>query len=284
MKPLNKILTKKFLEEQFDLKKSSDDISIEFKITKPLIKKYIKLYDIIEYFKCKICGTDINLFKINKKGKICTHNMCCSCKKESFSRTYREPGKGADKSKQTRLKRYGKFNPFVNVVKIKETSLARYGVSCTLLKGGRRRYSKISQELFWSVYNQLLEELKDLTCFAEECGEFSFINAINNKNYSLDFFIFDINFAIEFNGNYWHCLNFSKEEMHLRPFKFNQNVTVKDVWDKDEERDNIFNQLGIYCFNIIQSEYLKDKQFWVDYIVEEINELYNYKKQIGEIK
>lgn len=64
----------------------------------------------------------------------------------------------------------------------------------------------------------------------------------DNGYYFLDFYIPEINLAIEFYGDYWHCnpSRFSAEDIHP-----NYRITAKEIWRLNEERkQDITNKLN----------------------------------------
>jgi len=74
-------------------------------------------------------------------------------------------------------------------------------------------YSKISQELFWKLFNLIKKDFNGIyfaTLDKNKCLDSSkynneyMIKRSDNKYAFLDFYIKDINKAIEFDGDYWH--------------------------------------------------------------------------------
>lgn len=91
------------------------------------------------------------------------------------------------------IERYGselgeaKYNDYVNKIRYSEHN---------------RYYSKISQELFWKLYNKI-ETNRDMIKFAELNGEqFFYPNKEWRKVFPVDFKLG--NKIIEFDGDYWH--------------------------------------------------------------------------------
>ena len=95
------------------------------------------------------------------------------------------------------------------------------------LNGG---YSKISITLFDKLKSILSP--KNYTIFY---GENEYFFNTNGHFYLVDFFIKDLNIAIEFNGDVWHAnpLLFKEDD---RPFPFDKKYTSKDIWERDSER------------------------------------------------
>jgi hypothetical protein len=81
-----------------------------------------------------------------------------------------------------------------------------------------RNYSKISQELFIEVYNQLNWDIDDIF-FATLCRDGKILDDGTNKEYIfktevsyrlIDFYIPSLNCSIEYDGDWWHNNNFYK--------------------------------------------------------------------------
>jgi hypothetical protein len=100
------------------------------------------------------------------------------------------------------------------------------------------RYSKISQELFWYVYNKL-DNKTDNIYFAELNEEYMFFPWLNDLN------IIEVDFKhgnkiIEFDGDYWH----SKPEQI----------------EKDILRDKYLISKGYNILRVKESDYKNDKE------------------------
>lgn len=112
-------------------------------------------------------------------------------------------------------------------------------------------YSKVSQELFWEIYNKIKNDYNEIY-FAtlyngvmDESGKNHEYKVPTSKSYKkLDFYVRDINKAIEFVGTYWHSIN-------------NKKYTE----EKDIIRENqIIESIGCKILNIKEQDYYKDKQ------------------------
>lgn len=298
-------IKKDFLLEQFLLKKSIFDIAKELNISEHSLRNIcdkFKIRDFI-YHKCKYCGTETNLkYKIVNNITI-LHDVCCNCsilhintfkdfslqkqqeinekRKQTCQKRYGLNGRPrtqvtTEKIRITKEKRYGngKYN---NLEKQKQTMLDRYGVDhssklCTTEKG----YSKISQELFWEIYNNLPEDLKQHTYFAELNQEFSCFNKDAGLGYKYDFVITNIKFCIEFQGCYWHAnpLVFDINETTII-----HNKTVRDIWSHDELKEYYLTEkYGYDLLEVWDNEYLENKQKTIDDMLYAI--YWNYRKYI----
>jgi hypothetical protein len=112
-------------------------------------------------------------------------------------------------------------------------------------------YSKVSQELFWGIYKELEDTYKEIY-FAtlndgirDDSGSNHEYKVKTKDSYKkLDFYIKDINKAIEFQGTYWHSIN-------------NKNYTD----EKDITREKqIIDSIGCKILNIKEQDFYKNKQ------------------------
>jgi len=192
-----------------------------------------------------------------------------------------------EKTKQTKLEKYGDEN-YCNakqivktkkerygdkyeliVDKIKKTNLEKYGVSSTFFKS-RDFYSKISQELFWSIYNQLPKELQGHTYFAELNKEFHKYDEIQKKSYFYDFVINNKKICIEFNGDIYHANPqlFSETDC---PNPYNKLLTAKEIWEFDNQKNNILLNNNFIVMIVWEKEYRKNKQKTIETCLKYIN-------------
>ena len=102
-------------------------------------------------------------------------------------------------------------------------------------------YSEISQKLFNSIYEKIRQEYKDIyfaTLGFEPFNEYMVHDPEMGKNYFLDFYVKDVNRAIEFDGYYWH----------------DKLGTQK----KDQERETRLKCLGYDILRIKERAYRED--------------------------
>jgi hypothetical protein len=191
------------------------------------------------------------------------------------------------KTIDTCLIKFGCINPAQNKeiqLQMKNTMLERYGVPHNFCLQGERGYSKISQELFWSIYNELNENLKKNIYFSELNQEYfirvlnSFKNyyKINQTLYFLDFAIKynDKKFCIEFNGDLWHANpNIYKAKDH--PLSFDRTISCEDIWLKDKIKEENIIQSDFYLWHIWEKDYCSDKEYWKNLFLKEINIFYS---------
>lgn len=97
-------------------------------------------------------------------------------------------------------------------------------------------YSKISQKLFWQIFENLSEDLRIECKFAEYMGEQ--MVKIWKDNISVIFLDFKIrNIVIEFQGTYWHKFDNVKEKDALK-LKHLQNYNYKVLYIEQKDFEN----------------------------------------------
>lgn len=175
---------------------------------------------------------------------------------------------------ESNIKKYGlslgkiKYNDFVKRMKY-TNSFQYYLDKCegdiktaeTLFskKNGfkNKRYSKISQELFWEIYNQLNQ--KEHVYFGELNREFGSYDTNHKRYYWYDFVDTINKKCIEFNGIYFHA----KPDIYLDIINecnnSNKIQVIKDIWNYDKEKINWIESLGYNVKNIWEDEYKHDK-------------------------
>lgn len=113
----------------------------------------------------------------------------------------------------------------------------------------KRYYSKISQELFWGLYNKI-DEGRDLVKFAELNGEqFFYPNEEWGRVFAVDFKFG--NKIIEFDGDYWH----NREDTKLI----------------DKKRDEYLTNKGYQVLRVLESEYRNDAGLIIEKCLSFIN-------------
>jgi len=155
------------------------------------------------------------------------------CKKVSYSN-----------SVEGYIERYG---PIVGPIKRQERFTQ-------LIINGRflKNYSKISQELFWSIYEQIDEFEKSKCYFAELNEEHVFYT------YQNDIYVISVDFKfenkiIEFDGDFWHSSTKQKERDILRDcFLISKGYEVLRIPELDYKNDK--KQIIEKCINFIKNE------------------------------
>ena len=144
------------------------------------------------------------------------------------------------------------------------------GKAFNIKNSGYSYASKISQELFWNVYNRLPKNLQDEVKFSSLNREKFF--KMENKNIALDFYISSLKLCIEFNGDMWHGNPeiYKESDYPLKNIKSKSYLSAKDIWDNDKKRIDFLKQKGINIIVVWEKEYLKDKEKIVEYLINKI--------------
>jgi very-short-patch-repair endonuclease len=164
------------------------------------------------------------------------------------------------KTRNTCQERYGYDHAMMCPIRInrrRENNFTKYGVGNpgAIFK---QRFSAISQELFWKIYEQLPEDLQK-ECYFAELNKERFLSDKNNY-FLYDFCILDKKIIIEFQGDYWH----------KNPQTYEYNLKNLSVWLKDEFKKEIAEDNGFKVFYIWESEYLENKDNIVENITNKI--------------
>lgn len=227
-------------------------------------------FSLTEVVKCNICKTNELKFHSYPLGygyKSYTNLSCPSCNKVGglcrFIRKYGEEI-GEEKYKNYLNLKKGQLGLQWFVDKFGDEGETKYEEYWSYNFSQRKRinYSKISQELFWKIYNNLPEHLKQKTMFAELNKE----KRLNlNKHDKIIFgdkkrvcFFMDFcigkSFCIEFDGKYWH----------------------KESEDKDLRKDIIIESKGYKIIRIKEEEYLKNKEEITNKCLNTLREFYDF--------
>lgn len=172
------------------------------------------------------------------------------------------------KRKKTCLKKYGVSNPAKSEKvkkKIKTIFLKKYGVEHVLqnkeikakavktcIQNGSQNYSKISQKLFWLLYNDMNECDKEKIYFGELNKEFG--RKINNHSYFFDFVDSKRKKIIEFNGDIFHA-NPSLYNENDRPNPYDKSLTAKEIWENDKFKKNEIEKQGFEIFYVWENDF-----------------------------
>ena len=128
-------------------------------------------------------------------------------------------------------------------------------------------YSMVSKKLF----DELCKKIdKKYTIYYGENEWFSYDN-LNKKYYLIDFYIRELNFGIEFNGDYWHA-NPKKYSPTDRPLSFRNQITAQEIWDNDKTKIDYLKTKIDKLLIIWEDELNKDGiEKTIDRIIKEIN-------------
>jgi len=117
---------------------------------------------------------------------------------------------------------------------------------------GKGTYSKVSQNIFWKIYNRIPNDLREKSYFAELNREFVITENNTNNHYFYDFVISKIKLCIEFNGDRWHAnpklFNYDDKPM---PFI---DKTSSEIWEKDKLKLDSLRERGFEIYIIWESE------------------------------
>jgi hypothetical protein len=114
-------------------------------------------------------------------------------------------------------------------------------------------YSKISQELFYSILDECSINGRENICFATHNGEFK-LDKHSGGIWLYDFVDLNNNKIIEYNGDDYHG-NPKKYLAEDNPHPFRKNITAQEMWDKDKRKLNRANEEGFEVLVIWDSEY-----------------------------
>jgi len=188
-------------------------------------------------------------------------------------------------SKKSFIHRYGevegskRYGLYVNVKKYQNSE--KYYIDIYGEKIGRKRwqdlnikrtqnntlrYSKVSQDLFWNLYELMQPKDREKCFFGELNEEYKFFHI----NEQLKFICVDFKFnnkIIEFYGDFWH---FNPKMYSENDQSFANNV--KDKWKQDNDRVNSLTDKGYHVLIIWESDYLENKQEVINKCMRFLNE------------
>jgi very-short-patch-repair endonuclease len=116
--------------------------------------------------------------------------------------------------------------------------------------------SKVANDFFDNLIESDITLYDGLTLYydSNDLGEFGLYCKSNEKYYFLDFYIKELNIAIEFNGDFFHA-NPLKYKSNEKLFWFS-DIPAADVWSRDAEKLlAIEKSHGVNIITIWESEY-----------------------------
>jgi len=129
-------------------------------------------------------------------------------------------------------------------------------------------YSKIASDFFTKL-DEGIKDFKLTTKYEPKTCEFWLVN--NNKLYYYDFLIEELNYIIEFNGDSFHANpKLFKEDDHPNPYV--KNLTAKEIWLNDQKKNSIAKDVGYDIDVIWESDYNKDKNYYINYYINKVKE------------
>jgi len=108
-------------------------------------------------------------------------------------------------------------------------------------------YSKISQELFWLIHNEL-SDYEISSCYFKELNREVFING-NSKTYIPDFIY--KNKIIEYDGLYWHD---EIKDNRRNQFYFDNGYELLVITDNDFNRQKKPQDVVNKCVKFLRNE------------------------------
>ena len=127
-------------------------------------------------------------------------------------------------------------------------------------------YSKVSQEIFWKLYNRF----KNNDIYFEELNrEFILYNTELKKHYKPDYIDFTNKKIIEYNGDYWHCNPKTYESNYYHKLK---KEYAKDIWKYDNIKINYFKKLGYDVLIIWEKDFKQNSDNIIKQCIEFIKE------------
>ncbi len=253
------------------------------------------LGQLILQVKCENCG---NIYyrkyqhvkeEMKRKKLYCKH---CTC---SFSHRTEEYKK---KYKNTMLKKYGVDSPIKDPKinkKIRNTMLRRYGVEYSTqspeirekyYKTMLKKYGKKSISIGWKTINNVSNiEKKFIKKIINNIKKYNFKNIYSFKNkqffisekgkfnHNLDFFIKDIGYCLEVNGDFWHGNLEIYDKNMIHPVI---KKTFFEVYNTHKKRiENIKTNKNIkFIRNIWVTQIEKDEELCLKIVLDDIERFY----------
>ena len=116
-----------------------------------------------------------------------------------------------------------------------ETFIRKYGTDGPskfkeFVSASSKNVSKASQSIF-NQLDSLISHLNLKTYYSEKNGEFG--KLLSTRSYcKVDYYILDLNLAIEYYGDYWHA----NPKLYESTQVLHSGRTAQDIWEADENR------------------------------------------------
>lgn len=111
-----------------------------------------------------------------------------------------------------------------------------------------KKYSKISQKLFWLIYERLNEKEKE-SCWFKELNKEVLVKVSEDKFYFPDFLMGKK--IIEYDGKYWH----QEQDDNIRNSLYEKNgYDIMIVNEDDFNRTHMCNNIIDKCINFLRNE------------------------------
>ena len=131
-------------------------------------------------------------------------------------------------------------------------------------------YSDIANEFFNEITNKIVSFI-DISSIYYSLNNYecSIVDEFNEKTYFLDYTIPELQYCIEFNGDYWHCNPVQYSSTDIVKFPFGKCL-VQDIWDRDKKKLDCLKSQGYTCKIIWERDYKADKEKTINLCVSEI--------------
>ena len=182
-----------------------------------------------------------------------------------------------EKQAYTNTEEYLGTERYLRINKLKshnmENYIRRYGVESAeekldnFYRGLRSGYSKISQELFWRLLNELDWKNPEKIYFAEHNGEYGVYDKENKAYKKYDFVSVLDNLCIEFHGDHYHGNPKLYSPTDFLKGRGQTKTKAKDIWEQDLSKTLLIEEERGYNVLVVwESEYRSNP----DQIVERI--------------
>lgn len=205
--------------------------------------------------------TQKEINEITKKRNITNNNKSQKEKDEIVIKRLKSKNDKSQKEKdETKRKRLKTFNNKSQKEKddiYKRVILSKIENGTLYNVGG---FSKISQKLFWKIYNQLPKELQEKTYFGENKengGEFGKKDKI--RGYKYDFVISNIKICIEYNGEKFHPNPTMTEEEWNSWSPLYSEKTADEIYVENQYKLNILRNEGFLVLEVWHFDFLKNQ-------------------------
>ena len=112
--------------------------------------------------------------------------------------------------------------------------------------------SKMATDFFQKMVDDNKSVFDGLTLFFGNKNEFGIYDKDSKQYYFIDFFVCDINVAIEFNGNYFHA-NPSMYDADFSDF-WHTDMSASEIWKNDKMKHDAIKKRGIDLFIVWESD------------------------------
>ncbi len=128
--------------------------------------------------------------------------------------------------------------------------------------------SNMATSFFQKLIDNNLDLFDGLNVYYGKDNEFGFYDKQTKNYYFIDFLIYDLNIAVEFNGDFFHA-NPKIYDSEFSNFWFTDK-TAKEIWKNDEVKNNAIKRRGFDLFVVWESDMNNESI---------INNIINYIKQ-----